>query len=313
MSAPSSLQASAQAFNRMREILFRPFNLNRWFSIGFCAWLASLGSGGGGSGGNGTSGRTSGNSPFSMPSRADIVTWISDNLLIVALIAGILIVVIVVSIVLCWLRSRGDFMLLHRLYNPDETVGVCWRRFKQPAWSLFLWRMGFFVVACLIWLLFAVIAYRTFFVYLMAAGFTWDISFLPALIGLLTGLVLIATTLFTVLILLWYLVVPVMYWRGMTATQAWGTVLTLCNQHPFAVMGFLLLMSVWWVVTAVAVLLLILCTCCLAAIPLIIPYLNAVVLLPMYLFFRAYPVYFLNQWRPDLFPAPGEQGLKALS
>jgi hypothetical protein len=41
----------------------------------------------------------------------------------------------------------------------------------------------------------------------------------------------------------------------------------------------------------------------------ILPYISAVALLPYYLFFRAYPVYFLSQWRPDLVPAPAEEAV----
>jgi hypothetical protein len=34
-----------------------------------------------------------------------------------------------------------------------------------------------------------------------------------------------------------------------------------------------------------------------------------VFLLPYYLFFRADPIYFLAQWRPDLVPAPAEEAV----
>ena len=32
---------------RVKQMLFRPFDLGKWFVIGFCAWLAYLGEGGG--------------------------------------------------------------------------------------------------------------------------------------------------------------------------------------------------------------------------------------------------------------------------
>ena len=34
------------AFEKVKTILFRPFDLGKWFIIGFCAWLARLGEGG---------------------------------------------------------------------------------------------------------------------------------------------------------------------------------------------------------------------------------------------------------------------------
>jgi hypothetical protein len=39
------------AIDRVKLILFRPFDMGKWFVIGFCAWLAYLGGGGGGGGG----------------------------------------------------------------------------------------------------------------------------------------------------------------------------------------------------------------------------------------------------------------------
>src|SRR5947208_983592 len=35
-----------EAFELMKKILFRPFDLKKWFVIGFAAWLSNLGSGG---------------------------------------------------------------------------------------------------------------------------------------------------------------------------------------------------------------------------------------------------------------------------
>jgi hypothetical protein len=31
---------------RVKRVLFQPFDLGKWFIIGFCAWLAFLGDGG---------------------------------------------------------------------------------------------------------------------------------------------------------------------------------------------------------------------------------------------------------------------------
>ena len=31
-----------EAIEKTRILLFKPFNLEKWFAIGFCAWLANL-------------------------------------------------------------------------------------------------------------------------------------------------------------------------------------------------------------------------------------------------------------------------------
>ena len=59
---PSSVSVTdplTPALRRVKTILFAPFDLRKWFIIGFCAWLSSCGEndggggGGGGGGGNG--------------------------------------------------------------------------------------------------------------------------------------------------------------------------------------------------------------------------------------------------------------------
>ena len=41
----------APAYERVKQMLFKPFDLTKWITIGFCAWLAGLGESGGGGGG----------------------------------------------------------------------------------------------------------------------------------------------------------------------------------------------------------------------------------------------------------------------
>ena len=36
------------AIERVKLLLFRPFDLGKWFAVGFCAWLATLGQRGAG-------------------------------------------------------------------------------------------------------------------------------------------------------------------------------------------------------------------------------------------------------------------------
>ena len=40
------------ALQQVKQMLFKPFDLAKWVTIGFCAWLAGLGESGGGGGFN---------------------------------------------------------------------------------------------------------------------------------------------------------------------------------------------------------------------------------------------------------------------
>ena len=63
----SVINPISPAIERTKLVLFRPFDLGKWFKLGFCAFLATLGEGGspnsGGSSGGDSGGRTGDNGP----------------------------------------------------------------------------------------------------------------------------------------------------------------------------------------------------------------------------------------------------------
>src|SRR5262245_56799463 len=100
------------AVDRVKQVLFQPFDLGKWFVIGFCAWLASLGEAGLHAGFN-----------FGSPGggRGAWGAWIDEardfvlrNLFWVVLVAvTVAFVVLAVWVLFIWLSSRGRFMFLH--------------------------------------------------------------------------------------------------------------------------------------------------------------------------------------------------------
>ena len=48
----SVVEPVSPALERVKQMLFKPFDLAKWITIGFCAWLAGLGESGGGGGFN---------------------------------------------------------------------------------------------------------------------------------------------------------------------------------------------------------------------------------------------------------------------
>ena|SRR5436305_6910583 len=89
-----------EAFELMKRILFQPFDLKKWFVIGFAAWLANLGGGGG----------------FNYPSdRGEQVKKVNDAIsqiphpILLAGIVFVTVLVLVLIVVFAWLRARGRF------------------------------------------------------------------------------------------------------------------------------------------------------------------------------------------------------------
>ena len=307
-SRPSCLAAMSQAFDRMVTLLFRPFIIERWCSIGFCAWLAYLGT---------QSGGGNFNTKPSEPSFAalkqevdrglDALFTSLPGLAELAVIGGALLFGLLFAFLFCWIRSRGDFMFLHRWYKPDAPIVQCWESSRSVGRELFIWRVYFFLISLLLFVLLAVATYVTVLQPYMAAGKVWDVALTRSAIGCGTAIALFSFVVQGVAHLTKAFVVPVMYWHGVSASRAWLSVFSLCNQYPFAVLAYLLCGLGCTIAMGLAVLAFVLMTCCLGLIPLVLPYVSAVVLLPCTFFFRGFTVCFLSQWRPELVPEAGRR------
>jgi len=298
---PSCLAAASQAYARVVEVLFRPFDVSRWFSMGFCAWLAYIGTQSGNF--NGVGEGNPGDLKAQLDTLLDKLANASAHPGVVASIVLLLVLGLLFGLWLCSLRSRGDFMFLHRWYRPDAPIRQCWLSSRAAAHELFVWRVYFFFIALLLFALDGVVAYVRIVRPYLDADKAWSDALLRPTVACVTVAVLLSIGVRLVAHLAKAFVVPVMYWHGVTAPRAWLVVFALCNQYPFAVLSYLACGVVFLVMAVMGGLAFVLCTCCIGIIPLALPYLSGVLLLPVYLFFRGYAVCFLSQWRAELVPA----------
>ena len=140
----SVLDPVEQAISRVRQMLFTPFNMSKWFIIGFCAWLATLGQGGG-SGFNFNFNDGHHSFDHGGPEFSAVKESIISNLPLILIGAAIVIpIAIIIGLVLCWLRSRGQFMFVHCIAGNVAEVAVPWNKFSHHGNSLFVFK---FVVA----------------------------------------------------------------------------------------------------------------------------------------------------------------------
>ncbi len=297
---PSALASAAQAFARVSDVLFKSFDFVRWLSMGFCAWLAYI------------------SLPLgSLSEKAQTQTAVTKEM-VDKLLEGLVRVVqtapsttwltaaalwILLGVWLCSLRSRGDFMFLHRWYRPDAPILPSWRAASASGQALFIWRLGFYGLAGLLFALDGVFAYVKVVQPYVKGGTVWDGTLLQPTVAGVTAAVLLAVAVQVIEHLVKAFVVPVMYWRNVSPARAWLSVFDLCNQYPFSVLGYLCVGVLCSVTALVALLAFVLGTCCIGILPLMLPYFNGVALLPVTLFFRGYSVCFLSRWRPDLIPA----------
>ncbi len=296
----------SRAWNRMVNALFRPFDLGKWFVVGFTAFLAGLLDGHGGGGGN---------SRANMDLHRDFGEvlvfprtaweWLQDHQGWFTLIIFGIFIIIGIIILLTWLSSRGKFMFLDNVVHNRAKVNQPWHEFRNEGNSLFLWRIvfGFIILATII--LFAIQ------IFIIAAdiydrGFEPD--FIPQLIGMGLLLLLVILVIVYISAFLNNFVIPLMYKNHISTNQAWRLFLPLFSKHwgYFILYGLFLLVLYIFVVIAVVTAGLL--TCCVGFLLLIIPYIGSVVLLPISYTFMSLGPEFLAQFGTeyDIFPRADE-------
>ncbi len=283
------------AFDRVKLMLFRPFDLGRWFIIGICAWLASLGSGGGGG--------PRFNFPFDDRSNAreainETKEFVIENLYwIVPLVVFLVLFGIVLWLVLTWLSSRGKFMFLHCVSGNKAEVKNPWRKFREHANSLFVFRIVLSLVGFIIIILpiiFTIILIAT----MVSAG-------APAL-GPILGIVLLVLCIIVISICLGLIgafttdfVVPIMFLRTTSVRAAWREFLEILSANKARFLLYLLFQIVIGIAISAIVFMGMCFTCCCLACLLAIPVIGTVVFLPVLVFKRAYSLYYLRQYGPQ--------------
>jgi hypothetical protein len=288
----------SRAVERMRQILFQPFDLVKWLVLGFSAWLAGLASGAGG----GTGASNFDSDEWDRP--GDVLrecghVWdrLVDNVFLLPLGLLLISLLLVIVLLLLWISSRAKFIFLDNVVHDRAQIVEPWKRFHRLGNSLFLWRFGF-VVAC-----FVVFLGVALLVLAPAATLSFHdavrgLSFAGMFLGVLLAVV-IGVVIAYILLLLENFVIPIMYRFDLKATDAWRALLPWLRAHPgwFFLYGLFVLLVAIPVVFVIA--LLVCCTCCIVA----LPYVGTVILLPMWVAYRALGPEFLAQFDPkfDIF------------
>ena len=294
---PSAGQAATDAWAWMRHVLFEPFDLGKWFALGFCAFLAELGSGGGGSSFNlGSSGDDGG---LHVPDARAVFNFIGEHLAAIVIIGSIVFVVVCAIVVLfAWLQSRGTFMFLDGVATNQGRVTTPWRVFSREANSLLVFRLvvvvAFFAGMGILGGGGAAIAWPYFS---RGVGGT----FTPILTIIVAGVLLCAWVLAVGLLstVVTDFCVPIMYRYRVSVVHALQIVRDMLLPGRIgAFIVFYLLKIVMAVAGGMVIFALVCLTCCLCCtmmIPFVGGYIAAVVFLPYYVFFRAYSLCFLAQ------------------
>src|SRR6266576_1845641 len=275
-----------EAFELMKRILFQPFDLKKWFVIGFAAWLANLGGGGGGF-----------NYPYDRGEEYqklnETISQIPPSVLVTGICALIAVVLLLV-VLFAWLRARGRFMFIDCIVKNRGAIAEPWREFRTEGNSYFLFSLT--AAVCLV-LLAALLSAPLVYVAIRGR------FYLSLHRDRLEPYVLLITALWVFIILLvvfaWALIVnfmvPGMYRRRFRAYQAFRAATSVISRHPGEIVLYCLFLMVLALASAMVGCVVTCATCCIAA----IPYVGTVILLPVFVLLRSFSLLFLRQFGPD--------------
>lgn len=308
----SVTEAVEPAYERVKLILFKPFDLSKWFVIGFCAWLAGLGeSGGGGPGGSFHSGSGNVDNQHATEQARhfyhEACDYVTANLAwIIPLAAGLVVLLLAISLLVVWLSSRGKFMFLHCVVGNVAEVEIPWHKYARQANSLFWFRIVVGIAGLILWLPFLV--FLIIDIFRMVNRGEVDAVGLILAVGLLLGLLLASLVLVLARKFTMDFVVPIQFLRGCSCTAAWREFWSLLSANPGKFTIYILFQIVLGMAIAALIGAAVLATFCIACCLISLPYIGTVFLLPILIFKRAYPLYYLAQYGPqfDVFPRPSE-------
>jgi hypothetical protein len=306
MSKISYTKTIGEAWDLTRSRLFQPFNLVTWLTVGFAAWLATLGQRSSSIGFNLPLDRSQFSDPSITPARMleQATQFVSAHLLAIGLIASVILgMAFALAVLLIWLSSRGKFIFLYNLTRVQPAIQVPWNRFAPQAASLFRWRL----VYALITFVFALVFAGTGIALLIPCLAAEQLLMGPAigLFSMLMVFLLYALIISAINMALEDFIVPLMFRRNIRTNAAWRKFFGLIRRYLWPITAYGILKSLLIAGFFIAFFTVYLLTCCLfccGAVLLALPYINVVVLLPYYVFIKHFNLCFLAQLDPEIDP-----------
>ena len=275
------------AFEWMKMVLFRPFDVAKWLTIAFAAFISGSWGGGGGGGNFSKLGRLGNGDWKYRATRHGDLDWNVAPWIIAAVI-GVVAIALLLGIIWMWVSSRGRFIFTDCVVKNHGAIVEPWREYRREGNSFFLFSL---VVACG---MVVIMAIAGLFLWLCFFGMRDDHFGAGTVIGVI-GLVVIvliwiAFSLFFAVVSTF--MIPVMYRRRCLAREAFADIAKLIGSNPgpfvlFVLFGIALVLGVAIIGMMVACF-----TCCIGG----LPYISTVLLLPAIVWLAAYKLLFLRQF-----------------
>ena len=311
----SFIRPLSRGWQEMSKQLFQPFDIGRWLSLGFTAWLALLTDSCGSSGssysppgGGGSSDGTS--TQVSWPETGELVEtgrqwmetakgFLMEYWWAFLAVAFVILLLFAFWLLLLWISSRGKLMFVDNVVSRRAEVVAPWKQHRELGDSLFGFRLLFGLATVGVGMI--LLSGLGYILYTALSTGDWSSPMVWGL-GALLGLITMALSLSTAYLLFFLnaFVVPIMHRKNLRTMAAWGEFATIFRANPVAFLVVGLLTFFVFLAVGVAIFVFGIATCCVGFLLLAIPYVGTVLLLPLHVTYRAFTVEFLAQFDPEI-------------
>lgn len=314
------------AWERMKGMLLRPFNLGTWFTFGFIFALQSCVEGGGGNSFNLPNGNSSSGgshhydngdtnnavSRFFMDAMSSASGAFShhdsamsaggsdnpfagfDTSMVIPLVIGLVILLIPIMLVLYWLGARGQMMAIRSVAIGRADIGESWAETRSAGGSFFKFHLVVAVLSMLVFL--PVLGGAGLWGYSVYEANPNDFESLLPILFIAIGVMLVLAIPFMILNgLARNFVAPLMWKDGTNSREAWKKFWSVGKSYIGQIVVFFLLKIVFSMLAGVVGLVAGLVTCCLG----LLPVLHQTMMAPYYVFERAWTLEILASMGPE--------------
>ena len=302
------IEPLSRGFARMKTALFTPFDIKKWFVVGFTAFLAGSANWGfqGPFSFNGNKGGRANKADLEQilyfPQKA--WEWLANHPAWTILICFLLFIGFLVGLLIGWINARGKFMFLDNVVHNRSLIVAPWKEYRNEANSLFVFSFFLGLVGLVI-VVFYVIQCMMSLQSLYESSGDFRTLIGPAILAGL-GLLAIFFVFGFITFLLNTFVVPIMYGDRSNTSRAVQKFFPLFLSNFLYFIGFAIFLLCLSILLGIGVIIAGCLTCCIGFILLMIPYIGMVVTLPISYALRAFSVEFLEQFGPEyhIFPRP---------
>jgi hypothetical protein len=317
------------AWNRMKETLFRPFNLGTWFSWGFIFALQSCVEGGGGcnfnvpsgnSGGSGGTHHYNNNNNDTNDAIAGAGRHLLDSMsnafsgshaarggaddfdpdMLIGIGIAAVIVMIPLMLFMYWIGARGQMMAIRSVAIGRADVGESWNAVKNAGGSFFKFHLVVLALGLVVFV--PVLAGAGVVMYPMVkdgldSGPESDVfaRLLPVLIGFAVVIFVLAIPFMILNGLARNFVAPIMLKYDIGSREAWKRFWAVGKNHLGGIAIFFVLRMVFAGLAGVVGVIGGFLTCCLG----FLPVLHQTLMAPYYFFERMWTLEILASMSPD--------------